>query len=223
MIKVDDVYKSFGKKEVLAGVSMEVDKGQVYGLVGQNGAGKTTLLNIMAGISKPTKGSCKIIDGKAGYLPDLPAFFEFMKASEYLMFLLSGCSVNREEAAKRKDMLLQMVNLEGGQRISKMSRGQRQRLGVAMALVNDPQVILLDEPTSALDPLGRRNLMILIDRLKKQGKTIVLSTHILNDMEKVCDKVGFLHNGIIIRTIEIKDLENIGCTLEDVFMEVVTG
>lgn len=215
MIEINGLEKKFGKKTVLKNVSLKIDKGTVYGLIGKNGAGKTTLINIIAGLSDASAGEC-FIDGelikrglktkvKIGYLPDLPAFFEHMTAGEYLDFLLKD--LRPLERLKKKKELLTLVKLENQIKIKTMSRGMRQRLGIAATLVNDPNIIILDEPTSALDPLGRSDLIQIIKELKQNDKTIILSTHILTDMEKVCDKVGFLHNGIIKKSMLIGELE----------------
>lgn len=211
MIEINQVEKIFGKHSILRKVSFSVQPGEIYGLIGKNGAGKTTLMNIMAGLSSADKGYCKICGEevypgrenlKVGYLPDLPAFYEYLSTGEYLDFLLMNSNKNR------RDELLRLVDLPGNTRISTMSRGMRQRLGIAAAIVNNPDVILLDEPTSALDPSGRAEVMEILNELKKKGKSIVLSTHILTDMEHICDKVGFLTGGVIKRSCDISELSD---------------
>ena len=209
MIKVVDIVKSFSDHRVLDGVSFSLLEGEIYGLIGKNGVGKTTLMNIMAGLSKPDLGYClfKELNSdnntqiKIGYLPDLPSFYEYLSAGEYLDFLLMGCH------ADRKKDLLNMVDLSDDVKISTMSRGMRQRLGIAAAMVSNPDIILLDEPTSALDPSGRAEVMGVLSDLKKKGKSIVLSTHILADMERICDRVGFLSEGVIKKEIRIDSLD----------------
>lgn len=206
MLIVNSIVKSFENHKVLNGVSFSVNNGEIYGLIGKNGAGKTTLMNIIAGISKPDEGNCSIGKEKAtdniGYLPDIPAFFDYLTAQEYLDFLL----MNTDRTNERRTHLLQLVGLRGSEKIKSMSRGMKQRLGVAAALVTDPKVLLLDEPTSALDPQGRHELMEILKQLKVDGRSIVLSTHILADMEKVCDKVGFLHDGVIKNEVWVSEL-----------------
>lgn len=209
MIKLEHLTKSFDSKTVLNDISLTIAKGEIFGLIGKNGAGKTTLLSIVAGLSDATSGAC-LINGhriskkerssNIGYLPDVPAFFDFMSVSEFLDFLYQKGSGYKA----KKEALLKLVGLEGGTIIRTMSRGMRQRLGMAATLVNDPDVILLDEPSSALDPMGRHELSQILLQLKQQGKTIVLSTHILTDMESICDRVGFLHNGSIVKTLSPK-------------------
>ena len=207
MLNVDSIEKSFDNRKVLNGVSFSIEDGEIYGLIGKNGAGKTTLMNIIAGLSKSDAGMYAIgeTDGTisgVGYLPDIPAFFDYLSAQEYLDFLL----MNTNRMHDTRSRLLQLVGLNGNEKIKSMSRGMKQRLGVAAALVNNPKILLLDEPTSALDPQGRHELMEILRQLKEDGRSIVLSTHILADMEKVCDKVGFLHDGIIKKEVRIDEL-----------------
>ena len=206
MLNVNSITKSFENHKVLNGVSFSINNGEIYGLIGKNGAGKTTLMNIIAGLSKSDEGSYSIGEETAtssiGYLPDIPAFFDYLTAQEYIDFLL----MNVDRTKERKTHLLQLVGLNGNEKIKSMSRGMKQRLGVASALVTDPKVLLLDEPTSALDPQGRHELMEILKQLKADGRSIVLSTHILADMEMVCDKVGFLHDGVIKNEIRVGEL-----------------
>ena len=159
----------------------------------------------MAGLSKADRGSYDYGGKRISYLPDIPGFFDYLTAGEYIQFLMSG---TRNGSGPSKEELLRHVGLTGKIKISKMSRGMRQRIGIAAALVNDPEILLLDEPTSALDPAGRIELMQILGDLRRQGKSILLSTHILADMEKLCDEVGFLHKGIISRTVNVRDLSN---------------
>ena len=211
MLEIRDISKSFGGRPVLREVSFSVKKGQIYGLIGKNGAGKTTLLTIVAGLAKADSGECQV-DGTAragaariGYLPDIPAFFDYLSTREYMDFLLMN---RRNKAAcERRNELLKLAGLTGKEKIHSMSRGMKQRLGIAAALVSDPTVLLLDEPTSALDPEGRHELMELLKVLKGRGKCIILSTHILADMERVCDRVGFLHKGRIQKELDVRELE----------------
>ena len=196
MIKLDNIKKTFGMNQVLKGVSFQIEDGSIYGLIGRNGAGKTTLMNIMSGLMKADGGSFTI-DKKVGYLPDLPAFYEYLTTDEYLDFLLMNSNPGR------RDELLEIVGLPKGAKVKTMSRGMRQRLGIAAVLVNNPDVILLDEPTSALDPAGRNDVKDILLRLKSEGRTIILSTHILADMDNIVDKAGFLSRGVIAREVDV--------------------
>lgn len=206
MLKIENVFKSYDTNEVLRGADFSVPEGSIFGLIGPNGAGKTTLLNIVAGILPMDSGRILINDepvrgtlGNAiGYLPDLPSFFEYLTCKEYLDFLGMGQNL------KRTRELLLLVSLKPEARIRRLSRGMRQRLGIAAALVNNPQILLLDEPTSALDPIGRNDVMKILQDLRKEGRSIIFSTHILNDMEQICDNYGFLKDGKIILKNEIE-------------------
>lgn len=205
MVKVDGIRKTFGAHEVLKGVSFEIKEGTIYGLIGKNGAGKTTLMNIMTGLLEANGGTVDMGSSawesknksSVGYLPDLPNFYDYLTTDEYLDFLLMDSN------PVRRNDLLKMVGLSSGLRIRTMSRGMKQRLGIAAVLVNDPDVILLDEPTSALDPAGRADVRNILMKLKAEGKTVILSTHILADMDSICDKAGFLSQGVIVREVDI--------------------
>ena len=207
MLECRELKKSFRPKEVLRGVSLRLNAGEVYGLVGENGAGKTTLMNLITGLLKPDGGEI-FIDGvpvgkalghRIGYMLDIPAMFEFMTAGEYLAYLASAEKYGREYVLSRSRELLAMVGLSDVQnsRISGFSRGMKQRMGIAAALFHNPDLILMDEPSSALDPKGRYEVAEIIRQLAAQGKTVLLSTHILSDVEKVCDRIGLLVNGSI--------------------------
>lgn len=206
MIRVRNIRKSFDGKVVLKDVSFEIEPGTIYGLIGINGAGKTTLMNIMTGLLDADGGECEFTDGdkrlKVGYLPDLASFYDYLNTDEYLDLLLTDSDPGK------RDELLSRVSLSPGIRIGKMSRGMRQRLGIAAVLAGDPDVILLDEPTSALDPAGRNDVREIMMDLKAAGKTIMLSTHVLADMDSICDNAGFLHNGIIVREVDVRENKN---------------
>lgn len=200
MVEIINVSKRFGRNTVLKNVSLKINRGEIYGLVGKNGAGKTTLLSIIAGLSKSTNGTIKCKVGtKIGFLPDVPEYYDTLTANEYIDFLLKY-----KNSEIRKNVLC-MVHIDGNKKIRTMSRGMKQRVGIATVLINNPDIILLDEPTSALDPLGRQEVLEVLLNLKKAGKTIILSTHILNDMEKICDRVGFLVDGEIKKEVDIKN------------------
>ena len=209
MLEVKDIYKSYDNLSVLKGVSVTLMPGEIYGLIGKNGAGKTTLLNILSGLLKKDSGEVKYSPDniKTGYLPDDPGLFEYLTAAEYLDFLL------RDGDPIRRNELLKLVDIPGNIKISKMSRGMKQRIGIAAALTDDPDIILLDEPTSALDPQGRMEVMKLLTALKASGRSVILSTHILADMEKICDRVGFLSDGIIKKEVTVSEINGSGLNM----------
>lgn len=231
MIFLKNVTKEFKGNYVLKGIDLNIQDGEVYGLVGRNGAGKTTLLNIIAGISKCSSGACEVNneknpDGGFSYLPDLPSFYDYLSIEEYVEFLL-GTDYKGEKADYIK--ALEKLNFKPSAKIKSLSRGNRQKLGIYVATMKNPGIVLLDEPTSALDPVGRREVMELIKELKDGGTTVILSTHILADLEVVCDRIGFLNEGHIANEFELNsdaaetecDYEvNIkGETIDDEFVE----
>ena len=210
MLKVENVKKSYGENVILDGIDLDIKDGEVYGLIGANGAGKTTLFNIISQVLDYDEGSVYVdekkintindLSHKLGYIIDIPALFDYMTAFEYLEFIYSSSNKTKEEIKKRSEEVLSEVGLleAGNKRIKAFSRGMRQKMGIAAGLIFEPQIILMDEPSSALDPIGRREVLQIIQRLKSKGKTIILSTHILNDIERVCDRVGLLVNGKIV-------------------------
>ena len=217
MITVSNLQKRFGNFEALRGIDLHVQKGEIYGFIGRNGAGKSTTMNILAGLSRPSGGSC-IVNGMdvhkvrhpsllhIGYLPEEPKFYTWMSAYETLHYLGSGGS-HRVTPARIEEML-RWVGLADSarRRVGGFSRGMRQRLGLASAMVHDPELLILDEPSSALDPEGRSDVLRLIRELRDMGKTVLFSSHILSDVQRVCDRVGIIVSGKM--TLE-KTLEEI--------------
>lgn len=202
MITVRGLEKNFGSFRALKGLDMYVKAGEIYGFIGQNGAGKTTTLNILAGLSRPARGEC-IVNGSdvtklahpgdlnIGYLPEDPKFYPWMTAFETLVYLSGTRKTDRAGEILRWTGLAEVQD----RRVGGFSRGMKQRLGIGAALIRDPQLIILDEPASALDPEGRSQVLHLIKELKSMGKTILFSTHILDDVERVCDTVGMIDTG----------------------------
>lgn len=222
MIHVKGLEKEFGSFRALKGLDFHVSKGTVHGFLGHNGAGKTTTLNILAGFSPYGKGSVQIdgievknakqtVQRMIGYLPESPQFYEYMQAKELLTHLGRIQKASKPAAAKRAEELLRLVGLGSAskRKVGGFSRGMKQRLGMACALVHDPELLLLDEPTSALDPEGRREVLELIETLKAGGKTILISTHILSDVERVCDSVTMIKEGKCIFDAGINTLKEI--------------
>jgi len=198
--------KAFGSYNAVDGLDLKVPEGEIYGFLGPNGAGKTTTIKMLLGLSKPTSGEIKIC-GKdvtfgsvrnridIGFLPDVPSFYDWMKPKEFLMFCGKIFSIESRQLNEKADNLLELVGLTGvNKKIKGFSRGMKQRLGIAQALINNPKVVFLDEPTSALDPIGRKDVMDIIEKLS--GKvTVFFSTHILSDVERICDRVVIIDKG----------------------------
>lgn len=221
MLEVKNLTKKYGSFEALKNISFLVNDSTIYGFLGKNGAGKTTTMNILAGLINYNSGTILINDSdfrrekrillkKIGYLPQCPVFYNYMNAPEYLNFIGNLCGNSIQKIHQRTDEVLEIVGLSQykKKKISGYSGGMKQRLGIAVALFNDPQLIFLDEPTSALDPEGRIEVIELIKKLKSEGKAIFLSTHILNDIERVCDDVSILDNGQILVSDSITGLKD---------------
>jgi ABC-2 type transport system ATP-binding protein len=211
MIRIENLSKHYSKVRALNGLNLNVQPGVVYGFLGPNGAGKTTTLRILSGLARADGGQAWIMDqpvglkalGKRpvmGVLPEEPAFYPWMTPREYLQdFIAPLYGLDARESGRRTAELLDTVGLERSakRRIGGFSRGMRQRLGLAQAMIHRPSILLLDEPVSALDPAGRKDLLELIEGLRGQV-TVLLSTHILADVERVCDMVGIIRKGKMV-------------------------
>ena len=209
-VQIKNLSKYYGSVHALDGLDMDVAPGTVFGFLGPNGAGKTTTLRILTGLARPTGGEATVAgvdirrDGRAlsrriGHLPEEPAFYTWMTPPEFLDYLGRLYGLSASERAVRTRELLALIRLEdvSRRRIAGFSRGMRQRLGVAAALIHRPEVLFLDEPASALDPAGRKEVLDLIENLRGQC-TVVMSTHILADVERVCDVVGIIAKGKLL-------------------------
>jgi ABC-2 type transport system ATP-binding protein len=206
VLEIKGLAKQFRAVRAVDGLDLTLEKGAVFGVLGQNGAGKTTTLRMVTNLARPTAGEIAICGRKVvfgsgrtnaniGYLPDVPQFYDWMKPQEYLVLCGRLMGMNTADAAKRAKELLSMVGLaDAKRRIKGFSRGMKQRLGIAQALVHGPELLLMDEPTSALDPLGRKEVMGIIQNLAGRH-TVLFSTHILADVERICSRVGILHKG----------------------------
>jgi ABC-2 type transport system ATP-binding protein len=194
------------KKRSLEGLTMQVQTGEVFGFLGPNGAGKSTTIKLLMRLIFPTAGSARILGRPIsdigmhkdiGYLPEQPYFYDYLTASEVLDYFARFHDFGAAERRERVERMLKKVGLESAGRIQlrKYSKGMLQRVGLAQAILHDPQVVVLDEPMSGLDPVGRREVRDIILELKKQGKTVLFSTHILSDAEMLCDRVGVIVGG----------------------------
>lgn len=215
LIQINGLKKSFQGTEVIKGLDFQLEKGKCIALLGPNGAGKTTTLRMLSGLMKPTAGAITFSEAKKngdirhliGYLPQFPVFYDWMSGIEFLQYVGKLGGLTTKEAKERSFELLELVGISDAKnrRVGKYSGGMKQRLGIAQAIIHRPQLVMLDEPVSALDPFGRREVLELLEGLKKET-TILFSTHILNDAEEVCDEILFLHNGEIVESGTMNDL-----------------
>jgi ABC-2 type transport system ATP-binding protein len=217
-IRTTALTKKYGEKRALDSVDLVVEEGSVFGFLGPNGAGKTTALHMLTGLARPTSGSVQILGhdiasagnavrAEIGFLPDVPGFYEWMTAEEFLRFAGGLFGIGRRVLDERLGMLLDLAGLgDVKTKIGGYSRGMRQRLGVAQALINAPKLLLLDEPTSALDPIGRKDVLDMLTSLRGRT-TVFFSTHILADVERVCDTVAILDRGRVVAEAPIDELK----------------
>jgi len=222
-IRINDLHKSFKSEflrkqnPILKGISLEVEQGEIFGYLGPNGAGKTTTLKCLLGLIFPEKGDIEIlgqphqaISAKArlGYLPENPYFYDYLTAREFLKFYSQLHLINKSEQDTRIPSLLKKVGLleAADLQLRKFSKGMLQRIGLAQALLNDPDLVLLDEPLGGLDPLGRKEIRDIVAELRDAGKTVFLSSHILQDIEMICDRVAIIVEGHIVNSGRLHDL-----------------
>lgn len=219
VIEARDLTKRFNKFLALDRLSFTVSPGTVFGFLGPNGAGKTTTIRILAGLSSATNGTATVAGAPAvlnsrdlqtriGYLPDNPAFYGWMTGKEAMIFAGDLFGLERAETMRRTRELLEAAGLAeaAGRRVEGYSRGMRQRLGLAQALINRPAVAILDEPASGLDPLGRVQVLELLRQLKEQQTTVFMSSHLLDDIERICDEVAIIDKGRLVVQSTIKGL-----------------
>ena len=219
-LKIDNLHKSFGENTIINGLSMSIPENTIFGFLGKNGAGKTTTMKMILGFLKKDEGSIKVFGEEVsfgqsktnrfiGYLPDVPEFYGYMTAKEYLNLCGAITGLSKNEIKNKSVELLELVGLgDVNKRISGYSRGMRQRLGIAQALLNSPKLLICDEPTSALDPLGRKEILDIILKIK-DFTTVIFSTHILSDVEAICDHVVVLDKGKNVIEGSIDELKNI--------------
>ena len=220
-------------KVAVKNLTLSVNAGEVFGFIGPNGAGKTTAINVLLSFIPPTSGTAclfgidvrqPIARQRIGYLPEMTYYYKFLTAEELLRFYARIFGIPNLEAEKRIDQLLKLVDLEPARRrlIKTYSKGMQQRVGIAQALINNPDLLVLDEPTSGLDPLGRMKVREIIQRLKNEGKTVFFSSHELGEVETICDRVAVLHEGELRAEGRVKDLvAKHQCNLEQAFLRVI--
>jgi ABC-2 type transport system ATP-binding protein len=222
-LKITNLHKSFKtgfffrQKKILKGISLTVDKGEIFGYLGPNGAGKTTTIKCIMGLIFPETGEIQILGQpylslKAkeaiGFLPENPYFYDYLTATEFLRFYSQLFQLRKEEREKRIVDLIKLVGLEksANLQLRKFSKGMLQRIGLAQALLNEPTLVFLDEPLGGLDPIGRKEIRDIIVRLREEGKTVFLSSHILQDIEMICDRVAIIVSGEIVNAGRLSDL-----------------
>src|ERR1700677_5079169 len=219
-------------KVALQGLDLEVSAGEVFGFLGPNGAGKTTTINVLLGFVQPTSGSASLfgIDvrqpiarQRIGYLPEMTYYYKFLTAEELLRFYARIFGLPRREAEKRIDEALKLVELEAARKrlIKTYSKGMQQRVGLAQALINNPDLLILDEPTSGLDPVGRMKVREIIQRLKDEGKTVFFSSHELGEVETVCDRVAIIHQGELKAVGRVNEITGPRANLEKAFLDII--
>lgn len=218
MLYISGLSKKFGDKTVLNGIDLSVPEHSIFGFIGKNGAGKTTTMKTVLGLLEADAGEItvngeKVVYGETstnkyiGYLPDVPEFYSFMTAAEYLKFCGEISEMDKADIDSRCKELLELVGLgDEKHRIKGFSRGMKQRLGIAQALLSKPRLLICDEPTSALDPVGRKEILDILLAVKEQT-TVLFSTHILSDVERICTDVAFLNNGVIEIQGKLSDIK----------------
>ena len=219
VLTIQNLKKSFGSKEVLCGLDLKVPEHSIFGFIGKNGAGKTTTMKAILGLLRPDSGEIYVMGEKVhfgqtgtnqhiGYLPDVPEFYSYMTPLEYLNLCGEVCGMNKSDIVTRSKELLKLVGLgQERRRIKGFSRGMKQRLGIAQALLNRPKLLICDEPTSALDPVGRKEILDILLAAREQT-TVLFSTHILSDVERICTEAAFLNGGKIAMQGTIAELRN---------------
>lgn len=208
VLTIQNLSKSFGKQKIIDNLSMSVPEGSIFGFIGQNGAGKTTTMKMVLGLLQPDGGEIHVCNEAVsfgqtktnqwiGYLPDVPEFYNYMTPSQYLGLCGAVIGISKSEMEKRGQKLLSLVGLSDvTKKIGGFSRGMKQRLGIAQALLANPKLLICDEPTSALDPVGRKEILDILRKIS-HTTTVLFSTHILSDVERICDHVAFLNEGNI--------------------------
>jgi ABC-2 type transport system ATP-binding protein len=219
ILELSNVSKCFGNHVVLNNLSFTVPEHSVFGFIGRNGAGKTTAMKLILGFLKAEAGEIRVCNelvsyGNSktnryiGYLPDVPEFYSYMTPREYLKLCGEVTGLGKNLIKERSEELLTLVGLNTvNRKIRGFSRGMKQRLGIAQALINEPRLLICDEPTSALDPVGRKEILDILS-LARERTTIVFSTHILSDVERICDSIGILDHGNLVLEGSVTEIKN---------------
>jgi len=224
-IEIHSLRKVFGEKVAVADLTLTVERGEVFGFLGPNGAGKTTAVKMLLGLIAPTSGEGKLLGlplgdhmgrERVGFLPEHYRFHDWLTAEEFLRLHGELYRMSSERLKRRVPELLDLVGLapHAGKRLRTFSKGMLQRIGLAQALLNDPELVLLDEPTSGLDPVGRRLVRDIIHDLRKGGTTVFLNSHLLSEVEITCDRVAFIKHGVVLRTSILQELVEGELTVE---------
>jgi len=232
-----DLVSSFLRKKtrVLENLNLTINRNETFGLLGPNGAGKTTTLKIFVGLMRPTAGQALVLGAPAGdpkalsrigFLPENPYFYSYLTGREFMEFVASLFGLSRAVRKDRCNELLETVCLsraDADKPMGKYSKGMLQRLGIAQSLINDPDILFWDEPMSGLDPIGRRDVRAILSRLKEQKKTIFFNSHLLPDVNEVCDRVGILNHGKLVAAEKISAISSSGNykALEEYFLQAV--
>ena len=229
VLSIRNLSKSFGQQQIIKDLNMSVPEGSVFGFIGQNGAGKTTTMKMVLGLLQPDQGEILVCNEPVrfgqtktnqyiGYLPDVPEFYNYMTAMQYLTLCGEIAGLSRESISQKGKKLLSLVGLDGVEkRVGGYSRGMKQRLGIAVALLNNPKLLILDEPTNGLDPIGIEELRELIRSFPAKGITVILSSHILSEVQQTADHIGIIAGGVLGYEGKLNANEN----LEQLFMDVV--
>jgi ABC-2 type transport system ATP-binding protein len=233
-LRVEYRSRELGQKTKVAlnGLDLEVFSGEVFGFLGPNGAGKTTTMNVLLGFVQPTSGAASLfgIDvrqpiarRRIGYLPELTYYYKFLTAEELLRFYANIFGLPRAERERRIDETLKLVELDSARKrqIKTYSKGMQQRVGLAQALINNPDLLILDEPTSGLDPLGRMKVRDIIQRLKNEGKTVFFSSHEMGEVETVCDRVAIVASGELKAAGSVEQVMKGHPNLEKAFLNCI--
>lgn len=231
MIEVRNIRKSYNGRQIVDNLSLTVQKGHVFGFLGPNGAGKTTTIKMLVGLAHADSGTIKI-DGRepheaasrerTGFMPEDPYFYDRLTGMEFLKFCGQLFQKSYHKTEKEYGEILKLVDIYGArsQRIATYSKGMKQRLGFAQAIVNDPGHVFLDEPLDGLDPIGRREIKGIIKTLHSAGKTIFFNSHVLADVEEICHEIGIIHRGKLVYAGDVKQFCN-GRPLEEQFVAVI--